>query len=147
VRNSGALAVVEGVGQHGCEYMTGGVAVILGPLGLNFGSGMTGGLAYVPRAEAEDVLHRDFVSTTELEVEEEGWLRRVIEEHIYFTASPRAVKLLLRSGALPMVRVQPLHFQGSVADTWRPLLEKLRDRDLLLPIAPEAVSPQTALLV
>src|SRR5229473_115392 len=43
VRNSGALAVVEGVGQHGCEYMTGGVAVILGPLGLNFGSGMTGG--------------------------------------------------------------------------------------------------------
>src|SRR5580704_2299307 len=44
VRNSGALAVVEGVGQHGCEYMTGGVALVLGPLGLNFGSGMTGGL-------------------------------------------------------------------------------------------------------
>ena len=60
VRNSGALAVVEGVGQHGCEYMTGGVALILGPLGLNFGSGMTGGLAYVLRAEAEDVLHREF---------------------------------------------------------------------------------------
>ena len=62
VRNSGALAVVEGVGQHGCEYMTGGVAMILGPLGLNFGSGMTGGLAYVLRAEAEDVLHREFVA-------------------------------------------------------------------------------------
>src|SRR5438876_2431542 len=55
VRNSGAFAVVEGVGQHGCEYMTGGVAIILGPLGLNFGSGMTGGLAYVMGAEARDV--------------------------------------------------------------------------------------------
>src|SRR3982075_2880806 len=72
VRNSGALAVVEGVGQHGCEYMTGGVAVILGPLGLNFGSGMTGGLAYVLRAEAEDVLHRDFVTLAELDSDEEG---------------------------------------------------------------------------
>ena len=50
VRNSGALAVVEGLGQHGCEYMTGGVAVILGSVGMNFGSGMTGGLAYVLRA-------------------------------------------------------------------------------------------------
>src|SRR5437879_2441461 len=50
VRNSGALAVVGGVGQHGCEYMTGGVAIILGPLGLNFGSGMSGALAIVWRA-------------------------------------------------------------------------------------------------
>src|SRR4029077_8841926 len=51
IRNSGALAVVEGIGQHGCEYMTGGVVLVIGPLGLNFGSGMTGGLAYVLRAE------------------------------------------------------------------------------------------------
>src|SRR6201993_4378533 len=87
VRNSGALAVVEGVGQHGCEYMTGGVAIILGPLGLNFGSGMTGGLAYVLRAEADDVLHKDFVVLHELEAQEEGWLRRVLEEHLYFTGS------------------------------------------------------------
>src|ERR1700757_1703282 len=70
VRNSGALAVVEGVGQHGCEYMTGGVAIILGPLGLNFGSGMTGGLAYVMSAEAQDVLHREFASLAETEPEE-----------------------------------------------------------------------------
>ncbi len=56
VRNSGAISVVEGVGQHGCEYMTGGIAVVLGPVGLNFGSGMTGGLAYLLRSEAEHVL-------------------------------------------------------------------------------------------
>ncbi|HAI44186.1 MAG TPA: hypothetical protein DCM40_41830, partial [Maribacter sp.] len=47
VRNSGAKAVVEGIGDHGCEYMTGGVAVILGEVGRNFGAGMSGGIAYV----------------------------------------------------------------------------------------------------
>jgi formylmethanofuran dehydrogenase subunit C len=72
VRNSGALAVVEGLGQHGCEYMTGGVVLVLGPLGLNFGSGMTGGLAYVLRAEVDDVLHREFVAVHDLDAQEEG---------------------------------------------------------------------------
>ena len=68
VRNSGAIAVVEGVGQHGCEYMTGGIAVVLGPVGLNFGSGMTGGLAYVLRSEADHVLNSEFVQSHELEL-------------------------------------------------------------------------------
>ena len=126
VRNSGALAVVEGVGQHGCEYMTGGVVLVLGPLGLNFGSGMTGGLAYVLRAEAEDVLHREFVTLAETEVEEQVWLRRALEAHQRFTASPRAVRLLSRRGTLPLVRVQPVHFQGTVAYTWKPVLERLQ---------------------
>jgi glutamate synthase domain-containing protein 2/glutamate synthase domain-containing protein 3 len=147
VRNSGALAVVEGVGQHGCEYMTGGVAVILGPLGLNFGSGMTGGLAYVLRSEAEDVLHRDFVTLAEIDASEDTWLRRVLEEHIYFTGSPRAVKLLLRSESLPMLRVQPVHFQGTIEATWRPMLEKLRDRDVLVPMVSETHASQPALSV
>jgi glutamate synthase domain-containing protein 3 len=126
VRNSGALAVVEGVGQHGCEYMTGGVVLVLGPLGLNFGSGMTGGLAYVLRAEAEDVLHREFVMLADTEPEEQLWLRRVLEAHKHFTASPRAARLLSRRGALPLVRVQPVHFQGTIADTWKPVLECLQ---------------------
>src|SRR5579863_3443834 len=124
VRNSGALAVVEGVGQHGCEYMTGGVALVLGPLGLNFGSGMTGGLAYVLRAEVEDVLNRDFVGTHEIEAEEEAWLRRVLEEHVQFTGSPRASRLLSRRNGLPFVRVQPVHLQATVADTWKPVLAR-----------------------
>ncbi len=125
VRNSGALAVVEGVGQHGCEYMTGGVALVLGPLGLNFGSGMTGGLAYVLRAEVEDVLNRDFVGIHEVEAEEESWLRRVLEEHVQFTGSPRASRLLSRRNGLPFVRVQPVHLQATVADTWKPVLARL----------------------
>jgi glutamate synthase domain-containing protein 2/glutamate synthase domain-containing protein 1/glutamate synthase domain-containing protein 3 len=129
VRNSGALAVVEGVGQHGCEYMTGGVVLVLGPLGLNFGSGMTGGLAYVLRAEAEDVLHRDFVAIHDIEAEEEASLRRVLEEHLQFTGSPRASRLLSRRNGLPFLRVQPVHLQASIGDTWKPVLAYFQQRE------------------
>jgi glutamate synthase domain-containing protein 3 len=145
VRNSGALAVVEGVGQHGCEYMTGGVAVILGPLGLNFGSGMTGGLAYVLRAEAEDVLHRDFVTLAEIDAEEENWLRRALEEHVHFTLSPRALRLLSRRAALPLLRVQPVHFQGTVEATWSPILAQLERRHDILPAPQPAPISQAAI--
>jgi glutamate synthase domain-containing protein 2/glutamate synthase domain-containing protein 1/glutamate synthase domain-containing protein 3 len=132
VRNSGALAVVEGVGQHGCEYMTGGVVLVLGPLGLNFGSGMTGGLAYVLRAEADEVLHREFVAIHDIDAEEEVSLRRVLEEHLYFTSSPRASRLLSRRNGLPFVRVQPVHLQASIADTWKPVLARFKQREALL---------------
>jgi glutamate synthase (ferredoxin) len=135
IRNSGALAVVEGVGQHGCEYMTGGVVLVIGPLGLNFGSGMTGGLAYVLRGEADEVLHREFVSLSDIETFEDVWLRRVLEEHSRWTASPRAARLLSRHGRLPMMRVQPVHFQGSVEAAWAPLPARLSHRESLA--APE----------
>jgi glutamate synthase (NADPH/NADH) large chain/glutamate synthase (ferredoxin) len=125
IRNSGALAVVEGVGQHGCEYMTGGVVLVLGPLGLNFGSGMTGGLAYVLRAEAQDVLHRDFVTAEEITSSEDAWLRRTLREHLDRAGSPRAARLLSRRGLLPMLRVQPVHLQGTVQSTWEPVFAKL----------------------
>jgi glutamate synthase domain-containing protein 3 len=144
VRNSGALAVVEGVGQHGCEYMTGGVVLVLGPLGLNFGSGMTGGLSYVLRAEAEDVLHKDFVALHELETEEETWLRRVLEEHLAFTGSPRAARLLSRRNGLPFVRVQPVHFQGTVAETWTPVLAQLKPRESVVVASHAPRVPQAA---
>jgi len=145
VRNSGALAVVEGVGQHGCEYMTGGVVLVLGPLGLNFGSGMTGGLAYVLRAEADEVLHREFVALADLECNEESWLRRVLEEHGQFTASPRAARLLSRHGALPLVRVQPIHFQGSVEATWAPVLARLSQRETAFAPTPAVQVSEAAL--
>jgi glutamate synthase domain-containing protein 3 len=145
VRNSGALAVVEGVGQHGCEYMTGGVAIILGPLGLNFGSGMTGGLAYVLRAECEDVLHRDFVTLEELDSDEQVWLRRALEEHVHLTASPRAARLLSRRVALPLVRIQPVHFQGTLEATWSPILAQFKVRQYILPAPLARPVSQTAL--
>jgi glutamate synthase domain-containing protein 2/glutamate synthase domain-containing protein 1/glutamate synthase domain-containing protein 3 len=143
VRNSGALAVVEGVGQHGCEYMTGGVVLVLGPLGLNFGSGMTGGLAYVLRAEVDEVLHREFVAIHDVDGEEEASLRRVLEEHVFLTGSPRANRLLSRRNGLPFVRVQPVHLQASIADTWKPVLARFKQRESLLVGHSSKVSPAT----
>jgi glutamate synthase (ferredoxin) len=140
IRNSGALAVVEGVGQHGCEYMTGGVVLVLGPLGLNFGSGMTGGLAYTLRAEGEEVLHRDFVKLEEIEPPEENWLRRTLQEHARLTRSPRAARLLSQQGRLPLVRVQPIHFQGTLEATWNPLLARFAPPPERVPL----VAVQTA---
>jgi glutamate synthase (ferredoxin) len=119
VRNSGAVAVVEGLGQHGCEYMTGGVVTVLGPIGLNFGSGMTGGLAYILRSEMDHVLNLEFVQAHELEEAEESNLRRLLESHVALTDSPVALRLLARRTSLPFVRVQPIHFQGTLQDAWK----------------------------
>ena len=77
VRNSGALAVVEGIGMHGCEYMTAGVVLILGPAGINLCSGMTGGLTYILRVSlATTDYHREFVRPGEIGAREEEWLAR-----------------------------------------------------------------------
>src|SRR5580700_2275336 len=119
VRNSGAVTVVEGVGQHGCEYMTGGIVAVLGPIGLNFGSGMTGGLAYVMRSEADHVLNLEFVQPQELEDHEEHRLRTLLAAHVAHTGSFRASRLLANRTPLPFVRIQPIHFQGTLESAWR----------------------------
>ena len=127
VRNSGAVAVVEGVGQHGCEYMTGGIAAILGPVGLNFGSGMTGGLAYILRSEMENVLNREFVQSHDLEENEESCLRALIETHRQRTGSPRAARFLEQRSLLNFVRIQPIHLQESLEGVWRAFPGGVRD--------------------
>jgi glutamate synthase (ferredoxin) len=119
VRNSGAVAVVEGLGQHGCEYMTGGLVAVLGPIGLNFGSGMTGGLAYILRSELDHVLNLEFVQAHELDEGEGANLRRLLECHLALTDSPVARRLLQRRITTPFVRVQPIHFQGTVQAAWK----------------------------
>ena len=97
VRNSGAIAVVEGVGDHGCEYMTGGRCVILGPTGKNFAAGMSGGIAYV-LDEKHDLymrLNKDQVMTDTLtEPHDIAELRSLIEAHVAATGSPRGKKIL-----------------------------------------------------
>lgn len=97
VRNSGAKAVVEGIGDHGCEYMTGGVAVILGSVGRNFGAGMSGGIAYVLDSDNtfeslcnSSELNIDPVSTVEDQVQ----LEQLVENHFLATGSPLARRLL-----------------------------------------------------
>ncbi len=97
VRNSGASAVVEGVGDHGCEYMTGGRVVILGPTGKNFAAGMSGGVAYV-LDERHDLylrLNKEQVQFFEVtESHDTAELRSLIEAHVAATGSPRGKKIL-----------------------------------------------------
>jgi glutamate synthase domain-containing protein 2/glutamate synthase domain-containing protein 1/glutamate synthase domain-containing protein 3 len=91
VRNSGATAVVEGAGDHFCEYMTGGIAVALGPVGWNAGAGMTGGVAYVTEWRQ---LNADSVVAREVPAEDAAELRVLVEEHQRRTGSKRAAALL-----------------------------------------------------
>ncbi len=120
VRNSGAVAVVEGVGDHGCEYMTGGRVVVLGPTGRNFGAGMSGGIAYVydidrrfaARANTELV---DLEPVLDGEDEE---LRALISEHAARTGSLVARNVLSqweRGGRERFVRVMPRDYRAALA--------------------------------
>ncbi|RQG88806.1 glutamate synthase large subunit [Natrarchaeobius halalkaliphilus] len=121
VRNSGAKAVVEGVGDHGCEYMTGGVVAVLGETGTNFAAGMSGGVAYVSdpddefdaRANTEMVsIHRD------LEEKDERILRRLVENHVAYTDSERGRELLDNwEGALDsFVKVMPEAYHEAITE-------------------------------
>ncbi|RDC62107.1 glutamate synthase large subunit [Adhaeribacter pallidiroseus] len=96
VRNSGAKAVVEGVGDHGCEYMTGGVAVILGDTGRNFAAGMSGGIAYVfdPNQQFAGRCNMEMVEFDTMEEEDLQELHRLIHNHHQFTGSDVAAALL-----------------------------------------------------
>jgi len=91
VRNSGAVAVVEGAGDHFCEYMTGGIAVALGPVAWNVGAGMTGGVAYL---REYDQLNADSVLARPVPGEDEAELRALVAEHLKRTGSARAAALL-----------------------------------------------------
>ncbi|WP_341579054.1 glutamate synthase large subunit [Microbacterium schleiferi] len=100
VRNSGATAVVEGVGDHALEYMTGGLAVILGPTGRNLGAGMSGGTAYIYRLDA-DLVNREALATGELELGPLGsgdaeMLRDLLAQHAEQTGSALAADFLAR---------------------------------------------------
>ncbi|OYR50337.1 glutamate synthase large subunit [Halorubrum sp. Ea1] len=97
VRNSGVRAVVEGVGDHGCEYMTGGVVAVLGDTGRNFAAGMSGGVAYVhdPDDRFDERVNRGMVSVSAtLDDSDERMLRRLVENHRAYTGSDRAAELL-----------------------------------------------------
>jgi glutamate synthase (NADPH/NADH) large chain len=96
VRNSGVSAVVEGVGDHGCEYMTGGRVAVLGPTGRNFGAGMSGGVAYVydPDGDFDERLNPEMVELEPMGAEDAAELRSMIERHREFTGSAVAEQLL-----------------------------------------------------
>ena len=97
VRNSGARTVVEGVGDHGCEYMTGGRVVILGETGRNFAAGMSGGIAYIwdPQNRFAANCNAEMVDLDDLETDADvAELRQLIENHLAFTESTVAASIL-----------------------------------------------------
>ncbi|HEY3819469.1 MAG TPA: glutamate synthase large subunit [Polyangiaceae bacterium] len=109
VRNSGALAVVEGVGDHGCEYMTGGTVVVLGPTGRNFAAGMSGGIAYV-LDDDRALMGRVSKATVDLELlgaRDEEALLGLVEEHVAHTRSARGKGILASWGKRHFVKVMP----------------------------------------
>jgi len=96
VRNSGATAVVEGVGDHGCEYMTGGRVVVLGPTGRNFGAGMSGGVAFVwdPRGAFGANVNGEMVDLEDCDDEDVEWLADVLRRHVDETGSAVGARVL-----------------------------------------------------
>jgi glutamate synthase (ferredoxin) len=133
VRNSGAFAIVEGVGDHGCEYMTGGAVIVLGSIGRNFGAGMSGGVAFVwchvhddvrgddfaeplfrrrPTVEATKVattnrINLNMVEAAELKTEDVEWLHEKIAQHARLTGSPHAKALLENFDPTNFIKVVP----------------------------------------
>lgn len=121
VRNSGALSVVEGVGDHACEYMTGGIAVILGPIGKNFAAGMSGGEAFVldEAQRVERHLNRELVHLEPVrEKRDQNILHRLLENHASYTGSVKARELLdcWQTSLKKFVKVVPDAYAEAVAN-------------------------------
>ncbi len=120
VRNSGASTVVECVGDHACEYMTGGRVVVLGPAGRNFAAGMTGGIAYVydPDGRFGDLCNTELVDIDPLDADDLGELRRLIEAHLEHTGSAVAERILTDWGRSSgqFVKVFPRDYKRVLAE-------------------------------
>ena len=110
VRNSGALAVAEGIGDHGCEYMTGGRVVIMGPVGRNFAAGMSGGIAYVLDLRVRRV-NMEMVDLDPLEDTDARFLREVVERHHAETGSAVAAKLLANWDPSRFTKIMPKDYK------------------------------------
>ncbi len=123
VRNSGAHAVAEGVGDHGCEYMTGGRVVILGPTGRNFAAGMSGGYAYVLDENGDFAEHCNMgiVRLKEIDSEDEETILRLVRRHFQYTRSDRADEVLRKweTFASMFVKVSPIDYERALSDRLR----------------------------
>ncbi|CAM5783582.1 glutamate synthase-related protein [Castellaniella caeni] len=146
VRNSGAVAVVEGTGDHGCEYMTGGTVIVLGETGRNFAAGMSGGVAYVwdpehvfARRCNSDMVHLEPVTTHEAQQQagevqfwhhqsrdseretDETIVRRLVENHFRHTGSFRAREMLddWNQARNAFVKVTPIEYRRALAELWQ----------------------------
>jgi len=128
VRNSGAEAVVEGTGDHACEYMTGGRAVVLGETGRNFAAGMSGGIAYVWDATGgfRPKVNMEMVELEELDAADVDYVHGRIARHVEFTGSSRGRAILDAWGTerKRFVKVMPIDYKRALAE-----LRKLAEQD------------------
>jgi glutamate synthase (NADPH/NADH) large chain len=129
VRNSGATAVVEGVGDHGCEYMTGGQVVVLGAVGRNFAAGMSGGTAYVLDLHRSRV-NAEMVDLEDLDEEDVDLLHHLVDRHTELTGSAVGAALLRdwRAAAARFTKVMPRDYKN-VLDARASALEAGFDED------------------
>jgi len=137
VRNSGAMTVVEGVGDHGCEYMTGGIVVVLGTAGRNFGAGMSGGFAYVFDEDGQfnARCNQDMVDLMGLDANDETTVRTLLAEHVRRTGSPKA-KAALESWATyapRFIKVFPSEYRRALEAAGSPATNGLPISELSLP--------------
>jgi glutamate synthase (ferredoxin) len=121
VRNSGAQVVVEGVGDHGCEYMTGGRTVILGPIGRNFAAGMSGGVAYVwdQDGHAAGRINQEMVDLETIAASADiAELKALLEEHALLTGSARAKRILATWDVqlMKFIKVMPRDYKRALAE-------------------------------
>ncbi|WP_020613877.1 glutamate synthase large subunit [Sediminispirochaeta bajacaliforniensis] len=119
VRNSGAVAVVEGVGDHGCEYMTGGAVIVLGETGINFAAGMSGGIAYVlDESQLFDTrCNLEMVDVEQITDEkDEAFMRHYIERHVRYTGSRNGARILeIWDEIVPLfVKVIPIDYKKAL---------------------------------
>jgi glutamate synthase (NADPH/NADH) large chain len=139
VRNSGVVAVVEGVGDHGCEYMTGGRVVVLGPTGRNFAAGMSGGIAYVhdPDGTFPSRVNHEMVELMALEDSDEEFVHDLIERHLALTGSGRARELLGRWHLTrdEIVKVMPTDYRKVLEATARAEAEGLDVNEVIMEVA------------
>jgi len=131
IRNSGVRAVVEGLGDHGCEYMTGGLVVVLGPTGVNFAAGMSGGIAYVydPKQDFDLRCNLDMVDIEPVNQHQDiATLEQMIEHHLRYTDSPRA-RWMLDNWAETLtlfVKVMPMEYRRALGQMAKEDLDSRR---------------------
>ena len=132
VRNSGATAVVEGVGDHCCEYMTGGKVIVLGSTGRNFAAGMSGGIAYVFDPEnkfTQGLCNEETIEFEEIDTEEGKELKTLIERHVDYTNSNKASELLKdwERNLSKFVKVMPIEYKRALKrlETEEKMVEEL----------------------
>ena len=135
VRNSGARVVVEGVGDHGCEYMTGGLAIILGETGRNFAAGMSGGVAYVlnTKGDFEEKVNREMVTINALNEEDQAIVREYLDKHFQYTTSNVAFQLIQNweESIKQFVKILPTDFKNALDNRGISLSQQIADSSVV----------------